>query len=867
MASHKLRPVSSLCLLLALGACGGGGGGGASAPTPTPPAPPPTFAIGGTVSGLAGTGLVLRNSAGTDIAVSANGAFAFPALAQGSAYAVTVPTQPTQPWQTCTVTNGTGTANAAVTNVAVNCTTNNYKVGGTVNGLVGVKLVLQLAGGTTLPVTQSGAFVFPDNVASGTTYLVTVATQPVGPGQDCFMGANGGTVAGGDVTTIEVSCITKKFASIAVDLDAQDMVYNPAAGELYVSVPTTANTGPAILVIDPRTGDILRTVATPQIAMPLAISDDSQFLYAGMGETGSIRRFSLPALTTSLDFSIGLDNTGHALLPADIRVAPGAPGTVAVSRIYTQAIPNNFGLAVYDNGVARANTIGGAMPQIGRRTDGALWSANGSKLYSFDTSTSTCVLEALVASSGVTAPDDCVPHVFERTFGAGVSGTPYAYRNFQMAGGRIYSGKGGIYDPSTRASVGALHDSYSQGIAVDTNYDRGYVAYGLGSTLTFRSFSLSRMTPDYIEHINAPMGNVQKLLRWGPFGLAAITDADHLVLVTGKIVSESGIGGIPANVTNLVTATTTVGAYQYRVYALPAYDVKWDEARQRLYASVMGTDETFGNSIASIDVTTNRVMSMAPVGSEPRWISQSDDGTKLYVTNYASSSITRVDAAAMTLETVFLTNYPGHAPGYPLAAEPRPGDASSFAFIEHYPATGAIWTTMIAGTTLKPLRFDEPVTTMAFVNANTLFGNNTSGSQLDLHEIGVVATGLQGVRNDQGIFNALTRMTVAGGLLYSDGGFSIDPVTRSQVHAYNPLIGGGYQVFRANPARDRGYMIFQDSFSNKVLAVFRLSDEALLAAVPIPYGSNPPVSLTSMGAKGVAFATGGVLFVVEGPDL
>ena len=123
---------------------------------------------------------------------------------------------------------------------------------------------------------------------------------------------------------------------MVLNLDAQDMAYNAAAGELYVSVPTTATTGPAILVIDPRTGDTLRTIATPQIATPLAISDDAQFMYAGMGESGSIRRFALPALTTSLDFIIGVDNTGHVLVPADIRVAPGNAHTVAVTRAYTQ---------------------------------------------------------------------------------------------------------------------------------------------------------------------------------------------------------------------------------------------------------------------------------------------------------------------------------------------------------------------------------------------------------------------------------------------------------------------------------------------------------------------------------------------------
>lgn len=82
-----------------------------------------TYTVGGTVSGLAGSGLVLRNNGGNDLAISANGAFTFPpALADGSAYAVTVATQPGSPSQTCTVANGSGNlAGANVTTVAVTC--------------------------------------------------------------------------------------------------------------------------------------------------------------------------------------------------------------------------------------------------------------------------------------------------------------------------------------------------------------------------------------------------------------------------------------------------------------------------------------------------------------------------------------------------------------------------------------------------------------------------------------------------------------------------------------------------------------------------------------------------------------------------
>ena len=83
--------------------------------------PPPRFTIGGTVTGLAASGLVLRNNGGDDLSVSASGPFTFAtALTSGSTYSVTVSRQPSG--QTCTVSAGTGTVgNANVTSVLVSC--------------------------------------------------------------------------------------------------------------------------------------------------------------------------------------------------------------------------------------------------------------------------------------------------------------------------------------------------------------------------------------------------------------------------------------------------------------------------------------------------------------------------------------------------------------------------------------------------------------------------------------------------------------------------------------------------------------------------------------------------------------------------
>jgi len=89
-----------------------------------------TYAIGGSVGGLTGTGLVLQNNGGDDLAISASGAFTFAdRVAHGGDYAVTVGTQPDG--QVCTVANGSGSGiTADVGSVQVACAP--YVVGTTV---------------------------------------------------------------------------------------------------------------------------------------------------------------------------------------------------------------------------------------------------------------------------------------------------------------------------------------------------------------------------------------------------------------------------------------------------------------------------------------------------------------------------------------------------------------------------------------------------------------------------------------------------------------------------------------------------------------------------------------------------------------
>jgi hypothetical protein len=117
-----------------------------------------------TVVGLAGAGLVLENG-NTQLAVTSTGTSTFPApLATGTAYDVSIRSQPTQPSQLCTLSGNRGTVNLASPNVTVTCT-NTYAVGGTVTGLTGQQLVLGNAGSTTLTVDANGPFAFDGPLA------------------------------------------------------------------------------------------------------------------------------------------------------------------------------------------------------------------------------------------------------------------------------------------------------------------------------------------------------------------------------------------------------------------------------------------------------------------------------------------------------------------------------------------------------------------------------------------------------------------------------------------------------------------------------------------------------------------------------
>ena len=158
------------------------------------------------VSGLGGTFIVSSGSGSGNvfnqsqaIAVASNGNHNFSGIASGTNYNVTILQQPL--YQVCTVSNGSGTLNADAS-VSISCD-GTVTIGGKVYGLNG-SITLQNNAANDLSVSSSGDFVFADNFSMGSSYLVTISSQP-SSGQTCTPNNNSG-MATDNITSVEIIC-------------------------------------------------------------------------------------------------------------------------------------------------------------------------------------------------------------------------------------------------------------------------------------------------------------------------------------------------------------------------------------------------------------------------------------------------------------------------------------------------------------------------------------------------------------------------------------------------------------------------------------------------------------------------------------
>jgi 6-phosphogluconolactonase len=249
-----------------------------------------------------------------------------------------------------------------------------YTVGGTVSGLTGSDLVLQYVSSnnvsSTLTISSNGSFAFAPQVANGSTYSITVASQPVNPAQICTVSEGSGTLAGSDVTNVIVSCgQTAQFAYVANKLSNNISAYainsagalTPIAGSPFVStgsqpdavwvgpggnflyVANSASNDLSIFSINTGTGLLnpLGTIPTGVAPYGIVVDPTGSYLYVSNYSSNDISAYTINASSGALTelsgspFPVGVAPTSLKTDPSGqfLYVANYGSGSVSVLSI------------------------------------------------------------------------------------------------------------------------------------------------------------------------------------------------------------------------------------------------------------------------------------------------------------------------------------------------------------------------------------------------------------------------------------------------------------------------------------------------------------------------------------------------------
>src|SRR6267154_1352198 len=570
----------------------------------------PTYTVGGTVSGLTGTGLVLQNNGGNDLAVSANGAFTFlTAQKKGASYSVTVLTQPSG--QSCTVSNGTGSVSANVTNVAVICVTSAYTIGGTVSGLTGTGLVLQNNGGNDRAIAADGAFTFSTALAGGARYSVTVLAPPSGEG--CSVTNGSGAIASANVTNVVVACATPpapptlglafgvkelqfSWASIA-GATFYRLLENPDGGASFNQVATniTALSYNHTIPVHRRVNASYVLAAcnaggcTPSVALTLDSSLTQAIGYVKASNTGLGDQFGLSVALSGDGNTLAVGTPNEDSSTTGINTSPNESAAQA-GAVYVYI--RSAGAWIQQAYVKASNT--GATDLFGISV--AL-SGDGNTLAvgAFGEASSTTGIN--------TTPDELAPfagaaYVYTR------SGSTWAQQAYVKASntesGDAFGGSVALSGDGNTLAVGAFGEASSTS-GVGSTPDE--LTSDAGAVYVFTRSGTTWSHEAYVKASNPDTNFTGGRFMGDQFGSSVALSADGNSLAAGAIGESSGRTGVIAGTVDEAAAGNDA-LLSGAVYVLTRSGTNWS---QQAYVKASNTDasDSFGTSVAlSSDANT-----------------------------------------------------------------------------------------------------------------------------------------------------------------------------------------------------------------------------------------------------------------------
>jgi DNA-binding beta-propeller fold protein YncE len=177
---------------------------------------------------------------------------------------------------------------------------------------------------------------------------------------------------------------------------------------------------------------------------------------------------------------------------------------------------------------------------------------------------------------------------------------------------------------------------------------------------------------------------------------------------------------------------------------LATYDLVYDKVTDKIYASILSTNGSNGNSIGIINPHTGELEGTVIMGSEPTKLALSDDGKYIYTAFAGSSSVRRFHVEERQAGLQFPLGYDFiHGPFYAEDIEVMPGQNSTIAVSLQSNEGSHIGVAIFDHEIMRPLmNYYSTCNVIEFKDSANLIGFNFSTTAYDLTYLKVVPEGV-----------------------------------------------------------------------------------------------------------------------------
>lgn len=301
-----------------------------------------------------------------------------------------------------------------------------------------------------------------------------------------------------------------------VAVTARTIIADPTRNRVYASIgKSAAQHANSVLALDPSSGAIVATLPLAGNPGPMAITDNGQFLYVGLGDASRVVRIDLAAFVRDIDIDINIDSFCGTNTAEDIETLPGLPRAVVVSVQNGGCSPRHAGVYMWDDAVRRTKGTQGHTGS-NRITRSSL----AGELIGYNNETTEFGTRRIrVQSEGL---------VEVATYGGLVGSFGV---DIVQDGGYIYTTNGRVIDATAMSSIGTF--PYT-GTAFSPDAARGRLHWVNGNTLyTHHNVELAPLGQALLTY----PGSVAQLIRWGSDGLALRTTS-HVVFIRTSLAGS-----------------------------------------------------------------------------------------------------------------------------------------------------------------------------------------------------------------------------------------------------------------------------------------------------------------------------------------